>query len=93
MQGVTSTLNIHQISEAEWTQEATPCITLTNQGLHWDPNFSIYGEQEHACSDLFGGIMTRFSSAGKYTLIINQVTASTTVDAADLYSDVTNVNN
>ena len=29
----------------------------------------------------------RFASAGKQTLIINQVTASTTVDAADLYSD------
>ena len=29
----------------------------------------------------------RFASAGKQTLIINQVTASTTVDAADLYYD------
>ena len=44
-------------------------------------------EQEHACSDLFGGLLTRFSSAGKHTLIINQVTATTIVDAADLYSD------
>ena len=31
--------------------------------------------------------MTRFAIPGKHTLIINQVTATTTVDAADLYSD------
>ena len=55
--------------------------------MHWDPNSSIYEEQEHACSDIFGGLLTRFASAEKQTLIINQVTPTTTVDAADLYSD------
>ena len=64
LQGVTSALNVHQISEADWTREAAPPITLTNQDLHWDPNSSIYEEQEHACSDLFGGLLTRFDSAG-----------------------------
>ena len=87
LQGITSALNVHQISEAEWTREAPTRITLTNRDLHWDPNSSIYEEQEHDCSDLFGGILTRFTSAGKQTLIMNQVTANTTVDAADLYSD------
>ena len=33
------------------------------------------------------GLLTRFSSAGKHTLIINQVTATKSVGAADLYSD------
>ena len=42
LQGVTSALNFHQISEAEWTRECAPRITLTNQDLHWDPNSSIY---------------------------------------------------
>ena len=28
LQGVTYDLNVHQISEAEWTQEDTLCITL-----------------------------------------------------------------
>ena len=84
---MTSALNFHRIYEAEWTQEAAPRITLTNRDLYWDPNSSIYEEQEHACSDLFGGLLTRFSGAGKQTIIINQVTATTTVDAADLYSD------
>ena len=55
--------------------------------MRWYPNSSTYEEQEHACSDLFGGLLTRFASAGKHTLIINQVTATTTFDAADLYSD------
>ena len=87
LQGVNSELNFHRISEAEWTREAAPRITLTNRDLHWGPNSSTYEEQEHACYDIFGGILTRFSSAGKQTLIINQVTATTTVDASDLYSD------
>ena len=45
LQGVTSALNVHHISEAEWTWENAPRITLTNQYLHWDPNSSIYEEQ------------------------------------------------
>ena len=60
---------------------------MTNKDLHWDPNSSIYEEQENACSDSFTGLLTRFINGRKQTLIINQVTASTTVDAADLYSD------
>ena len=65
------------------------CTThyLDQPDLHWDPNYSIYEEQEHACSDLFGGLLTRFASAGKHTLIINQVIVTKTVDAADLYYD------
>ena len=42
LQGVTSSLNVHHVSEAEWTQEAAPRITLTKLDLHWDPNSSIY---------------------------------------------------
>jgi hypothetical protein len=46
LQGVTSVLNVHSISEAEWIREAAPRITLTNRDLHWNPNSSIYEEQE-----------------------------------------------
>ena len=87
LQGVTSSLNVHRIFEVEWTWEAVLCITLTKRDLHWDTKYSIYEEQEHSCSGLFGGLLTSFPSAGKKTLIINQVTAFTTVDAADLYYD------
>ena len=45
LQGVTSALNFHRISEAEWTRKAAPRITLTNLDLQWDPNSSIYEEQ------------------------------------------------
>ena len=51
LQGVTSVLNVHSISEAEWIREAAPRITLTNRDLHWNPNSSIYEEQESACSE------------------------------------------
>ena len=87
LQCVTSALNFQRIYEAQWTRKAAPHITLTNQELHWDTNSSIYKDQKHGCSYLLGGILTRFASAGKQTLIINQVTATITVDAADLYSD------
>ena len=64
LQGITSALNVHHVSDAGWTQEAAPRITMTNRDLRWDPNSSIYEEQEHACSDLFGGLLTRLASAG-----------------------------
>ena len=87
LHGVTSALNVHNISEEDWTWEAAPRITLLNRDLYWDPNSSIYEEQENACSNSFTGLLTCFANGRKQTLIINQVTASTTVDAADIYSD------
>ena len=65
LQGVTSALNVHRIFEAEWAREAAPRITLTNRDLNCDTNSSISEEQEHSCSDIFGGILTRFTSEGK----------------------------
>ena len=70
LQGVTSTLNVHRISEADWIREAAPRITLTNKDLHWDPNSSIYEEQENASSDSVTGFLTRFTNRRKQTLII-----------------------
>ena len=87
LQDVTSALNVHQISEADWKWEAASRITLTNRDFHWDPKSYIYEEQDHACSDLLGGLLTHFARSGKQTLIINQVTATTAVNTADLYSD------
>ena len=87
LRGVTSALNVHNITEQDWIREAALCITLTDKDLHWNPNSSIFEEQESAISDSFTGLLTRFANGRKQTLIVNQVTASTTVDSINIYSD------
>ena len=88
LQGVTSVLNVHSISEAEWIREAAPRITLTNRDLHWNPNSLIYEEQESACSERISGPLTSFASnRTRPNPLINQVTAFTAVDASDFTSD------
>jgi hypothetical protein len=87
LHGVTSALNVHRISEAEWTREAAPRITLTDRDLHWDPNSSIYGEQESACSESIDGPRVNFTNDRGTTQFINQVIAFATVDTSDTLSD------
>ena len=52
--------------------------------MHWEPNSSILEDKEHACTDVIGVILTRTYSTEGQPLIINQVTLSKTVEAADL---------
>ena len=60
---------------------------MTNKDLYWEPNSSIFGEQEHACTDVTGSLLLcPNSTVGQY-LIINQVKLSKNVDAADLNAD------
>ena len=58
LQGVTSVLNIVKITESEWTRGDPPQILLTDKELHWEPNSSIFDEQEHACTDVIGDLFT-----------------------------------
>ena len=60
---------------------------MTDKDLHWEPNSSIFEEQEHARTDVTGIILPCPNSAGGQSLVINQVTLSTTVDADDLTAD------
>ena len=84
LQGATSVLNVLKITESEWTPGESSRIFLTDKNLHWEPNSSIFEDQEHACTDVIGDLLPRPNSPGGQPLIINQVTLSTTVDAADL---------
>ena len=34
-------------------------ILMTNKDLHWEPNSSIFEEQEHACTDVIGELLPR----------------------------------
>ena len=55
--------------------------------MHWEPNSSIFEEQEHACTNIIGDLLPRPTGPEGKTLIINQVTLSTNVDAAELTAD------
>ena len=87
LKGVTSILNAFKITEENCNQGDSPQVFLTDKKLHWEPNFSIFEEQEHVCTDVTGGPLPRPNSAGGQSLIINKVTFSTTVDAADMTAD------
>ena len=60
---------------------------MTNKDLHWELNSFIFEDQEHDCTDVTGILLPCPNSAGGQSLIMNQVTLSTTVDAADLTTD------
>ena len=62
-------------------------MTLTNADLTWDPSSHIYAEQENALCDFHGKIIRETSVTRGHLMVINQVTSSTTVCAADIYSD------
>ena len=65
----------------------SPRIFLTNKDLHWEPNSSIFENQEHACTNVIWDLLPRPNGPGGQPLIINQATLSTTVDADDLNAD------
>ena len=84
---VTSSLPVQSLIESEWQSAVYPRVTLTNYDLTWDPRFHIYAEQENAMCNFRGKIIRETSVARGPLMIINQVTARTTVCATDIYSD------
>ena len=55
--------------------------------MHWEPNYSIFEEQDHACTDFTRSLLLCYNSVEGQSLIINQIASSTTVDADDLTAD------
>ena len=62
-------------------------MTLTNQHLTWNPHAPAYGDQENAMVDHRGKVVCSDSAARGPLMVINQVTASTCIDASDLTAD------
>ena len=86
LNGVTSCLHVWSLIESEWQSAAYPRVTLNNSDLTWDPSSHIYAEQENAMCDFRGNIIQETSVGRGPLMVINQVTASKTVCAADIYS-------
>ena len=87
LKGATSYLPVRSLSEDEWNSHTCPRVTLTNQHLHWDPNAPAYEDQENATTDYRVKVVHSASTARGPLMVINQVTASTCDDAADLTAD------
>ena len=71
LQVTTSVLNVLKITEEEWTRRYSPQIFLINKYLHWEPNSSIFRDQEHACNNIIGDPLPRPNGPGGQPLIIN----------------------
>ena len=83
LSGFTSYLPVCFLTENEWKQCETLCITLTNKHLTWDLNSTDYEDQENAMTDFRGKIVCKYPAAMISLMIIDQVTASTCTNAAD----------
>ncbi len=55
LSGIISHLNVEPVTKDEWDCHACPCVELTHKDLKWDPNSTIYKEQENA----FFGIQSK----------------------------------
>ena len=54
LSGVTSHLNAEPLSPNKFEIHCCPQITLTNANITWDPNNTIYEDQENATLDYTG---------------------------------------
>ena len=75
------------MTENEWKQCETLCITLTNKHLTWDLNSTDYEDQENAMTDFRGKIVCKYPAVRRPLMIIDQVTASTCTDADEFIYD------
>ena len=87
LNGVTCFLPVRSLILSERQSAAYPRVTLTNADFTWDPSSHIYTEQENLMCDFCCKIIQETSVARGPLRVINQVTASTTVCAGDIYSD------
>ena len=84
--GVTSYFPVRKPTVKEWEDGTCPQIELTAEEPCWDPGSSDLGKQEDSMMDFRGQVVIR-DTAARGQMVINSVTASTNVDAADITDD------
>ena len=88
LKGVVSLLPVHSITRDEWRRHDAPVITLTSGTLTWDPNTTIFEEQENAMRDYKGNLHRRDTEARGPLMVINSMSCnSLSCDAADITAD------
>ena len=83
---MTSYLPVRALTQAVYDSDCHPQIWLTSKDLTWDPSSTLLEEEENALADPRGEAMSDPTARGR-ELVINQVTTSVCLDAADVTHD------
>jgi hypothetical protein len=81
LRGVASLLYVRNISSDDFNSRQYPRLHLTSETLAWDPQTTLYEEQEHAMTDYSGNIVHDAAMKGP-NLVINEL-HSLTIDMVD----------
>ena len=87
LSGVTSHLTVMPLTRDEFEHHGCTQIELTSRDLTWDTSTDIYEDQENAMMDFQGDILCPGIIDRGHLMVINSVTVSTCLDAADVLSD------
>jgi hypothetical protein len=88
LRGVTSLLNMRDVTLDEWNSDAFKQLHSTSEALTWDPTTTLYEEQEAAMVDYSGHMVTTTRPLMMHinSLVIDLLSSMTT-DQADVTDD------
>ena len=89
LRGVTSLRNVRASTLDEWNSDAFQRLHLTSETLTWDPNRTLYKDQELAVTDYSGNVVRRDALWGQVSSLVINSLSSLPAD----YADVTDDNN
>jgi hypothetical protein len=87
LRGVISLLNVRKPSIDDWNTGDTRRLALTSKDLPWDPNSTMYEEQEEAMVGFDGHAYDRSASRGRPNKLVINSLVSSSQPAADVTSD------
>ena len=87
LRGVTLHLTVMPLTRDEFEHHGCNRIELISRDLTWDPSTDIYEDQENAMMDFQGDIVRPGIIDRGTLMVINYITVSTCLDAADVLSD------
>ena len=87
LRGVTSHLTVVPLTRNEFEKHGCTRIELTSRDLTWYPSTDTYEDQENSIMDLQVDIVRPGIIDRGHLMVINSVTVSTCIDAADVLSD------
>ena len=85
LRSVTSLFHTFIVEADEFERHDCPRVELTLSQLTWDPSSTIFEDQENITINYKGEILCP-GGERKLLMVIDQVTTSTTVEAADIMS-------
>ena len=87
LRGVTSYLTVMPLTRDKFEHHGCTQIELTSRDLTWDPLTDIYEDQENSMMDYQGDIIRPGIIDRGHLMVINSITVTTCLDAADVVSD------